>query len=322
MLAIRTSVREELDKLVPPVELLDFQRLEGGHSGLTYIASTSHKELVVKATPVGRPARGRHDMARQARIVQALAPTPVPVPVVVASHAETPSWFATERAPGDSYEPIFGEGDITPELAATRMRDAAVNMARLHEVDPVSIGITEEPLTPADELQRWARTLEAVPAGLVPRGSEFLAYLEEDIPLPYAQLSIIHGDFRLGNMLYVADKLQAIIDWEIWSVGDPRIDMAWFALYNEKENFPGVGVDVPGLPNTAELISIYQEFRGIELDFGWFLDFGRFKTAVIMAHNLHRHLKGRHDNPAQERLPATIENLVATGIRGRTSAAQ
>lgn len=289
----------------------------GGHSGLTYRVSVGESSFVVKAVPLGQRSIGRHDMLRQARILKALEGTDVPVPTVRASHdsdsTEIQSWFAMDLVAGESLEPVLDDPAVEPTLAAARMRRAAQVLPRLHAVPLADLPIDSEPLSPADELARWARTMGAVPPELVTGADELQRRLEASIPEAIAPV-LVHGDYRLGNILSDGTEPAAIIDWEIWSPGDPRVELGWFMVFADGSNFPGVGREVAGLPTPAELVELYRG-DGPELpDLTWFDALGRFKMAAIMGHNLRRHREGRHHDPVQEQLPATIERLISTGL--------
>lgn len=286
--------------------------LPGGHSGLTYRLAAGDGELVVKAVPPGQRAVGRHDMLRQARILEALAPTEVPVPAVRAVDDAEPAWFAMDLVPGESLEPVLDDPPVEPALAAARMRRAADVMPVLHAVGLERLPVDGAALSPADELERWARTLGAVPPELVPDGERLRERLAAGVPDPVEPV-LVHGDFRLGNMLSDGETPTALIDWEIWSAGDPRVELGWFLVFADGENFPGVGRAVPGLPGEEELTERCTGGRPGEAQ-PWFNALGRFKMAAIMGHNLRRHREGRHHDPAQEMLPATIARLVETGL--------
>jgi len=293
----------------------------GGHSGLTYRIEVGDHRFVVKAVPPGQRAIGRHDMLRQARILQALAPTDVPVPTVRASEAPTDgegqAWFAMDLVPGDSLEPVLDDPPVEPALAAARMRRAAEVLPRLHSVPLEALPVDSEPLTPFDELARWIRTMEAVPIELVPNGAELRERLSAHIPEAVEPV-LVHGDYRLGNLLSQGEVPAALIDWEIWSPGDPRVELGWFLVFADGSNFPGVGREVPGLPSAEELVGRYTGQGPALPDLSWFDALGRFKMAAIMGHNLRRHREGRHHDPDQEKLPATIERLIVTGLERLT----
>jgi len=259
--------------------------------------------------PEGQRPVGRHDMVRQARIMQALAPTDVPVPeILVVDETET-AWFAMEFVTGESLEPVLDDPAVEPALAAARMRRAAEILPALHDVPLDKIPVDGPALSPADELQRWSRTMAAVPPALVPGAADLEARLAASIP-PSVAPTLVHGDYRLGNIISTGLEPGAVIDWEIWSVGDPRVELGWFLVFADGSNFPGVGREVPGLPSEDELVGLYG--RPLP-DLAWFNALGRFKMAAIMGHNLRRHREGRHVDPDQERLPDTIITLIRTG---------
>ncbi|SFN73039.1 streptomycin 6-kinase [Pseudonocardia ammonioxydans] len=296
--------------------------LEGGRSGLTYRIDVDGHPLVVKAVPPGREPVGRNDVLRQSYVLSTLAGTGVPVPAVVASDAEPPGWFAMEFAPGEALEPVL-EPAPGPDgvLSRTRMLAAARVLGALHAValDVATDGIAAaggtppEVSGPADELEQWTRTMEAVPADLRPGAAELLECLAATVPAPVEPV-LVHGDFRLGNLLCDGARPTALIDWEIWGLGDPRVDLGWFGVFTDGAVFPGVGSAVSGLPDEDELAQVYREARGTDGGTGeavpWFRALGRLKMAAIMGHNLRRHREGRHHDPVQEQLPPTILALI------------
>ncbi|MGU3432471.1 phosphotransferase family protein [Actinomycetes bacterium M1A6_2h] len=289
-----------------------FEPLPGGHSGLTYRAEATGGDVVVKAVPEGQRSVGRHDMLRQASILTALADTDVAVPRIVSVDDREPAWFAMELVTGESLEPVLDDPEVEPALAASRMRRAAEVLPRLHRVPLESIPGITEPLDPRDELARWARTLGAVPPELVLGADRLLALLEADVP-DAIEPTLVHGDYRLGNIIADGIEPVALIDWEIWSAGDPRVELGWFLVFADGTNFPGVGREVPGLPRSEELVDLYSRTGPALPDLTWFDALGRLKMAAIMGHNLRRHREGRHHDPDQEKLPATIARLIDTG---------
>jgi aminoglycoside phosphotransferase (APT) family kinase protein len=185
---------------------------------------------------------------------------------------------------------------------------------RLHHLDAGRLPLPPQPvLGPGGELGRWARTLRAVPVELRPLGEPLLDLLAADVPADVVP-RLVHGDLRLGNVLCVDREITAVIDWEIWGVGDPRIDLAWFLLFTDPANFPGVGNPVDGLPGEEELIVTYAGEHGEPPGLRWFRALARLKMAAIMGHNIKRHREGRHHDPVQEQLPPTVAAMLRTGV--------
>lgn len=287
--------------------------LPGGHSGLTYRCRAGNGWAVVKAAPEGQRAVGRHDILRQARVMRALEHSDVPVPRVLALDPAAPPWFAMQLVEGESLEPVLDDPEVVPALAAARMRRAAEVLPRLQAVDPRVLPDAGRPLTPGDELQRWSRTMGAVPVELVEGAGDLERRLAGAVPAGLPP-TLVHGDFRLGNIICEGTEPRALIDWEIWSIGDPRVEVGWFLVFADGRNFPGVGRVVAGLPAESELIELATGGTGSWEAMPWFQALGRFKMAAIMGHNLRRHREGRHHDPDQERLPATIRALIGSGL--------
>jgi aminoglycoside phosphotransferase (APT) family kinase protein len=115
-------VAQRLREQTPGLDVGPLEPLLGGHSGLTYKVRTGDGDLVVKAVPEGQRPIGRHDMLRQARIMQTLGATEVPVPRIVAVDETGPAWFAMEYVAGESLEPVLDTPAVEPAVAAARMR--------------------------------------------------------------------------------------------------------------------------------------------------------------------------------------------------------
>ena len=113
-------------------------------------------------------------------------------------------------------------------------------------------------MTPADEVRRWVRTFETVPddvrEGYEPVADALLASAPELIGP-----SVVHGDYRLGNMLCDGTEILGIIDWELWTVSDPRIDLTWLLFFTDDADHPSAIQGVSsGMPPQAELLAAYE----------------------------------------------------------------
>jgi aminoglycoside phosphotransferase (APT) family kinase protein len=314
-----------LQKRLAPLGVDGLERLEGGASSLTYRGNARKpapgRSVVVKVAPAGlEPVRNR-DVLRQARVLKALRGAGVPVPAVLFEDAgappEVPPLFAMELVPGTSLEPLFDPDAREPAaVVAERMRDAARVMASLHGHDVAALGLGDEPVTPlADEVGRWVRVLETVDRDLAPGWQVVADAMLEAQPAPWPA-AIVHGDFRLGNLLANGERITAVIDWEIWSVADPRVDAGWFLINADPATYrrdtPYAGL----LPSPDELAAIYAEARGGSFDDrAWFEALALFKStatwSLIVKHNRRR---DEPDPVAEEiapRLPALLSRASA-----------
>jgi aminoglycoside phosphotransferase (APT) family kinase protein len=272
----------------------DIQRLPGGASSLTYtgrIPGGGH--VVVKVAPAGIPPLLNRDVLRQARLLRALAPTTVPVPEVLwtdpGEPPEVPPLFVMSFVEGSSLEPLYDfDGDVDPTIVGRRLRHATSVMAELHALEPGAIGLGEEPVVgPGEEVERWCRLLETIDPSMVPGWDDVAVGLRATLP-PALPGAVVHGDFRLGNTLASGDTITAVIDWEIWTVGDPRVDLGWFLVNADPDTYRRPTRYAGALPSPSELAALYGDVP----DLAWFKALACFKStatwALIVKHNRRR----------------------------------
>jgi streptomycin 6-kinase len=315
---LRQAVERELRRSWPDASLGPLTELAGGRSGVTLVADLAgadHEQVVVKAAPEGRPAVGRHDVLRQARVLDAVGTVEgVVVPTVLARGTEPVAFVAMTRSAGEAVEPVLDAAEIhlPAELVEHRARAAARMLAALHR----GADAGDEPGADlADEVQRWRATADAADPEILVGGTHLAGLLEKHLPGEDVAPVLVHGDYRLGNIVFDGARPTGLIDWEIWGCTHPGVDLGWFLVFCDAALFPGIGVPVAGLPSPGDLLELYWSAGGARFsDVAWFEAFGHFKMAAIMAHNLRRHREGRHVDPFQEKLPPTIEQLVVTGI--------
>src|SRR5262249_36853611 len=144
-----------------------------------------------------------------------------------------------------------------------RFFDAVRVLARLHAIVPAAVGLAgEPPVGLADEVERWTRAFATLPremAGDYERAAKALT-AAMPAPLPPA---LNHGDFRLGNTLCEGDRVNAVIDWEIWSVGDPRVDLSWLTYFTDDAGHPAAAPGtIAGTPAGHEVVRAYEQALG------------------------------------------------------------
>ena len=193
---------------------------------------------------------------------------------------------------GDCVEPLF-DGCAPAEDLADRYRNACRTMATLHSLSPNDLGLGDEPVVdPIAEVHRWCDTLQTVDPTLVPDWPDVRDALLGCAPTAIGP-GVVHGDFRLGNLLAVGARINAVIDWEIWTIGDPRIDVGWFLINSDADTYRRVPESAGMAPPTAELAEIYQQELGYQVaDIAWFSALACFKSAatwsLIVKHNRRR----------------------------------
>jgi len=300
-------------------EVRDVHPLPGGQSSLTFVATLvtprARQRIVVKVAPPGLPPVRNRDVLRQATILRALSGVPgMKVPRVVFEDAgeppEVPPLFAMTHVAGTSMEPHLTHEEEAAESIDGRARHAARLLALLHRQRPDALGITESPTALSSELDRWDRALATV-TEITGDTSALVARLRASMPDDEPP-RIVHGDFRLGNMLARADRIEAVIDWEIWSVTDPRVDLAWFALCGDAAWHPTAVRDHPGMPPASALVEEYSSAGGPATmqHAAWFRALALTKmgasTALIAKH---------HQRRGEDDIAATTAAPVATMLR-------
>lgn len=289
----------EVAARLAPLAASDVRELAGGASSLTYRATVRGRQVVVKVAPPGLAPTLNRDVLRQARALRALHAVGVAVPQVIwedpGDPPAEPPLYVMEYVEGSSYEPLFDAGSTEhASVVADRLRDAAAVLGRLHAVEPVAIGLGDEPVgTIAEEIARWSRLLDTVDPALAPGWETAAARLRASAPSSIERPALVHGDFRLGNLLATGGRIAAIIDWELWSVGDPRVDLGWFLANADPATYRRSTPYAGSVPPLAELIDRYERARGRPVsDVTWFQALACFKStatwALIVKHNRRR----------------------------------
>ncbi len=299
--------------------------LSGGTVGLVFTASVTQDrsdtcEVVLKVAPPGLPPVRNRDMLRQARVIGALDGRPgVRVPPLLFTDPgdppEVPPFFATARVAGECSEPLLEASARVrlPEAQSRARAFAAVRMlAALHQLDPSAIGLgDEEVVSPVGEVDRWTRTFDTVPDEVRVGYAACADALRASAPEPLPAV-VVHGDYRLGNMLCRDDEVAAIIDWEIWSRSDPRIDLSWLLFFTDEARHPVVPADLDsGMPSDVELLAAYEDETGAPVPgLDWFAALTRYKEAAAMA-LIAKHLARTGDTDTLERMAVMLPALIA-----------
>jgi aminoglycoside phosphotransferase (APT) family kinase protein len=310
----------------------DIEPLTGGASSLTFTAlvtggPTEGERIVLKVAPPGlEPVRNR-DVARQARLMRALAGAPgVRVPTVYfeddGAPPEVSPFHAMNIVPGECLEPILQQPSaaVMP-IVRDRAFGAATMLAALHRVEPDGVGLGSEKRTSLeDEIKRWTRAFETVDERMRARYTEAEALLFATMP-PALPDTVCHGDYRLGNMLCDGPRVAALIDWEIWSLSDPRLDLAWFLFFTPEAAHPMASNPGPtGMPSADALLDAYVAESGAEpANLEWFHCLIRYKEAAATALLMKRLIKSGGDaGNSYETIPALTVECIER-LRGFTA---
>ena len=297
------------------------EALHGGSSSFTYAAQLhgrAPRKVVVKVAPPGlAPVRNR-DVLRQAKVLRGLTGAPgVMVPEVLGTDAgappEVPPLVVMSFVAGESYEPVLrgGNPDVSDAEVRARAFAAARMLAALQRADAGQFD-DERETDLAREVGRWERAFSTVDRGLQGDGRADAVNAALKAALPEKRpLVVLHGDYRLGNMQCVGSEIRALIDWEIWSLGDPRLDLAWFLL-NSDWRHPNRKPGGDRMPPVAELADAYAQASGRSVEsFGWFAALVRYKqaaaSALIVKNNRRLAREGVDTASMEENIPRLLD---------------
>lgn len=296
-------------------EPVDARRVGDGHSNLTYLVSDGERALIVRRPPPPPLPAGANDVLREARIVSALAGSGVPVPQVLAL-GETGEvfdvpFFVMSYVPG----PILTERAPRGIDGARLGRSLAVALAGLHAVDWTSAGVRGNPEgSNLRHRARLARLIADEDGAPPPAFADMDAWLVENAPAE-SGASIVHNDFRLGNVILDAEdpsRVAAVLDWELAAVADPLVDVGYLvAAWAEPGREPvtpierlGAASARPGFATRSHLVGWYEEASGRPVrHLAWYVALAEWKLAVLWEYNRRRVEAGIGDpyyaDPAQ-----------------------
>ena len=212
--------------------------ISGGRSNLTYqLTDADGQRLIVRRPPFDRVLATAHDMSREWRFISAVQPTPVPVPDPIAL-SPTPDgspmgvpFYVMSYVEGLIFHDAAAASVIEPPVRAASAQSLVDNMALLHQVDIDAVGlgdIAKREDHMARQLRRWKIQWDQSTSTEITAVDELHDRLVDRIP-PQQRATIVHGDFRLGNMICAptTGEILAVLDWELATLGDPLIDFSW-----------------------------------------------------------------------------------------------
>jgi aminoglycoside phosphotransferase (APT) family kinase protein len=308
---LETRVQEASQSWIPGVTVSGIAPLTGGASSLTFTvdfdgAPAGYEKVVLKVAPPGLPATTNRDILRQAVVMKALTGRPgVKVAEVLFGNAgsslDEPPILAMNLVPGECYEPML-DPERHPENFAEyneRALDLASMLAAMHALNVNDIGLQDEPVVPIEaEIDRWTRAYDTCPEIFQHNYKEVAARLHATKPAPVRPV-VNHGDYRLGNMLCSDGKVNAIIDWEIWSIGDPRVDLTWMTFFAADTHHSMIRNREPaGVPIGQVLLDTYVSSGGEQYEsMDWFKALTNYKEAAATSLILKRFLKRGEELP-------------------------
>ncbi|MCK0174739.1 phosphotransferase family protein [Mycolicibacterium sp. F2034L] len=293
---MREQLETVLRPVLGPVAVENLHQLTGGASRTTWAfdavggnAGATRTALILRTGP---PEEAHASMELEARAQQRAAAVGAPVPHILTADNSV-------AALGNPYlicETIAGETIVRriyrslDDAGRTRLlTQCAQALAAIHRADPVGIGLSE-----SDQLTEWHDQLDGMndTTATFEWAFRWLAAHRPD-PSPHV---LVHGDFRMGNLIVDDRGLAAVLDWELVHVGEFYEDLAWFCIRAWRFGAPEA-MGAGGLGSVEDFLTAYEAAAGRAVDraaFRWWLVVATLRWGVICRYQAERHLSGQH----------------------------
>ena len=287
----------------------DVSQYPAGNSNLTYCLRYPKAELVVRRPPFGSIVKSAHSMIREYRIMKALKPVFGAVPEVLA-YSDDESIIGAEfyvmrrvegQVAGERTLPAewgFSEGD-TRRLCISFWS----KLIELHQVDYIAAGLEDfgRPEGYARrQVEGWNGRMQAAATADGETFEDVQDWLVQNLPMDETAAAILHGDYRLDNVILDKDdpfKVIALLDWEICALGNPLMDLGNALAYWVEPGDPAYlqaimmqPSSAPGMLTRAEIVQLYGEKTGLDVsDFTFYYTYGLFRNIVILQQIYYRY---------------------------------
>ncbi|MFH8434763.1 phosphotransferase family protein [Streptomyces sp. NPDC018007] len=321
------ALRARLDRERPGLVSgpLEARLIEGGRSNLTYVVGDGTGQWVVRRPPLGHVLATAHDMGREYRVISGLHPTAVPVPEPLLLCEDDAvlgaPFYVMEYVEGTPYRTADQLAPLGPERTRAAVLGLVDTLVDLHAVDPEAVGLGDfgRPEGFLDrQLRRWGKQLDASRNRELAGIDELHAALGRALPASPAP-TVVHGDYRLDNVLLGPDdRIRAVLDWEMSTLGDPLTDLGLLVMYSSDLGLPRSPVSTtsgaPGHPSPAELIERYAARSGRDASaISWYTAFAWFKLAVILEGIHYRYTLGQTVGAGFDRIGDLVPVFIEHG---------
>lgn len=275
---------------------LTLNQFKGGQSNPTYQLVTPSKKYVLRKKPSGKLLPSAHAVDREYRVMSALYPTGFPVAKQYALCSDDSvigaMFYVMDMVEGR----ILWDGSLpgmTPAERRATYENKIATLARLHNTDYQAIGLGDYGKPGnyfARQIDRWSKQYKLSETETIDEMNKLIEWLPVTIP-PGERTSIVHGDYRLDNMVLhpTEPRVIAVLDWELSTLGDPLGDftyylMNWVMPSDGRSGLGGKDVAALGIPTLDETVKLYCQHTGRDgipaLD--WYFSYNAFRLACIL----------------------------------------
>jgi aminoglycoside phosphotransferase (APT) family kinase protein len=298
---------------------IDAEPIGEGHSNVTYLIRREGGEWVLRRPPRPPLPPSAHDVLREAFLLRAVQDTAVRVPRVLATCDDDAvigaPFYVMERIEGDVLTTRLPAGTDGARVGA----DLVEALVEVHAADWRALGL-EGYGKPSGYLERQLRRFTGLwehnRTRVLPVLDRVTRWLGEHLP-ESGPATIVHGDYRLGNTMFAGNRLAAIFDWELATIGDPLADVGylvatWAQAADPEGSIVGLSpvTREPGFPTRAELVARYEECSGRSMsDLRWYTTLALWKSAVFLEGSYKRRLAGTTEDAFFDKLEHGVPEL-------------
>lgn len=301
--------------------------IAGGKSNLTYRITDGTTTWALRRPPLAHVLPTAHDMAREFRVISALADTAVPVAPAIALCQDADvlgaPFYLMEFVDGVVLDKPALLRDLTPADARRSGELLMDTLVDLHEVDPATVGLADFGRPEgflARQVRRWHQQWQASETRPLPELAATVERLTATLPQQSAP-AVVHGDYRLTNVMFAPDlsRIAAVVDWEMATLGDPLADLGLLIVYQDLAQrgdtvMPHMPVEA-GFLASDQLIARYAQRSPRDLsDLNWYVAFGNFKLAVVAEGIHHRFLAGQTVGEGFDHFGAAVPALLQAAL--------
>ena len=287
-----------------------FDPITGGHSNLTYkVTGADGTNYVLRRPPLGSVLATAHDMGREHKIISGVGRTTVPVPEALGlcqdvSVNDAPFYIMSYVDGVVPHDAETVEAEMADHDVRRKLSQSVVDvLAELHLTDPATVGLGDLGRTEAyldRQLRRWSKQWEASKTRELAAMDQAFRLLTEAKP-EQRYTGIVHGDYRLGNMLVdpAQGQVSAVLDWELCTLGDVMADIGYVLnnwIQPEDETLGEVTVSptrAGGFYSREEMVDAYAKATGFEVaNADYYRAFQYWRLAAIVEGVLARYEKG------------------------------
>ena len=300
----------------------------GGKSNLTYRLKYANDDLVVRRPPFGTKAKSAHSMIREYRVMNQLRPVYPSVPETLHyTDDETiigSEFYVMRKVDGYLvHDKIPAEWNFTSADTRRFCTGFWDKLIELHQVDYLAAGLADfgKPEAYVErQVLGWNGRFERA---LTPDVDDFAFvrdWLAKNMPADHGRHSILHGDYRIDNVILDRNdpcNILAVLDWEICAVGDPLMDLGNSLAYWMQDDDPPAlksllvqPSNAPGMLSRDEILELYQHRTGIDTSgFNFYLVYGYWRTAVIVQQIYYRYFHGQTKDQRFQRFGSIAQSL-------------